>query len=195
MKNKSRENDKDFSELVFKQKEQKSETPFTKTNYSGYVPKFFIAYFIILIFFIVEVYEGGVLYSLNQEGIQSTTLFLVYNIGLLSWFLLIYQIHKYLKYISCSKYPISGGKVVVLSLVSGFNFYWFFKWPYEMAQFVNEHSNYKIKFKFIPGFIFIVGFFVGVEHGGFGLVILIGLTNYLWIKVSNIPTPIAMGQY
>jgi len=55
----------------------------------------------------------------------------------------IYNIHKILKKTTNGGYPISPDAAAFRMLIPFYNLYWFFKWPNEIANFINKNSKNK----------------------------------------------------
>ena len=73
----------------------------------------------------------------KQGGIPPLYLFLVSFIGGVYWFVCIYRYHVILAIVTGRKYPISPARAVGFHFIPFYQFYWVFKWPIEIARFVN----------------------------------------------------------
>lgn len=64
--------------------------------------------------------------------------FLPSFVGLVYWLVCVYRIHALLARVPNWKHPISPARAVGFHLIPLFNLYWVFKWPVEIARFVNQ---------------------------------------------------------
>jgi hypothetical protein len=106
-------------------------------------------------------------------------LFLVSFVGGVYWFVCIYRYHDVLAQIAGSKYPISPARAVGFHFIPFYNFYWVFKWPKEIAKFVNQRLRAPVM-KPVPVGVAILGALVlRVLDPGFGLILLFLPLSYI----------------
>jgi len=74
----------------------------------------------------------------KKGGIPPLYLFLVSFIGGVYWLVCIYRIHVVLANAPNWKHPISPARAVGFHFIPFYQFYWIFKWPREIAKFVNS---------------------------------------------------------
>jgi len=78
-------------------------------------------------------------------------------IGIIYFCFCLYRIHKILQIASDSEYPITPGKAVGFNFIPFYNIYWIFKWPNEIARFVNKRNPQKRIPMGLWGIIFLIG--------------------------------------
>ena len=87
-------------------------------------------------------------------------LFVVLGLGgFLYWIAGIRRLHQVLAAVTGGTYPISPAHATLYHFVPGYNLYWIFRWPSEVARFVNAHSPQPVMPPAFPGFL-ILGFLV-----------------------------------
>ena len=115
----------------------------------------------------------------KQGGIPPLYLFLVSFIGGVYWCVCIYRYHVILAHVLGWTHPISPARAVGFHFIPFYNFYWVFKWPMEIAKFVNGRLHAPIM-KPLPVGIAILGALVlRVLNPGFGLILLFFPLSYL----------------
>jgi hypothetical protein len=81
--------------------------------------------------------------------------------GWIYWFICVYQMHKVLAELTNSAYPITPVAAVGYHFIPLYNVYWIFKWPAEIAKFVNTHLGRKAAFTG-TGVFFFLGPFLAI---------------------------------
>lgn len=64
-------------------------------------------------------------------------LFLANFISLVYWLVCVYEFHAVLKHASAGTYPIKPRRAAWFHLIPIYGLYWVYKWPRELARFVN----------------------------------------------------------
>jgi hypothetical protein len=122
--------------------------------------------------------------TLNPElgkhgGIPPLYLFLVSFIGGVYWFVCIHRYHVILAHVPGWTHPISPARAVGFHFIPFYNFYWIFKWPKEIANFVNGKPRAPVM-KPVPVGIAILGALVlRILDPGFGLILLFFPLSYI----------------
>jgi hypothetical protein len=112
-------------------------------------------------------------------GIPPLYLFLVSFVGGVYWFVCVHRYHVILAQVPGWKHPISPARAVGFHFIPFYNFYWIFKWPKEIAKFVNARLRAPVM-KPIPVGIAVLGALVlRVLDPGFGLILLFFPMSYL----------------
>ena len=122
--------------------------------------------------------------SLNPElakagGIPPLYLFLVSFVGGVYWFVCIYRYHVILKLVPGWKHPISPARAVGFHFIPFYNLYWVFKWPIEIARFVNFRLRAKIMKPTPVGIAVLGALILRILDPGFGLVLLFFPLTYV----------------
>ncbi len=81
--------------------------------------------------------------------------------GLAYWLYCVYRLHAVLRLIPGWNHPISPGRAVGFHLIPFYNVYWIFRWPLEVANFIEWKTGSKSMWGFDAGFIILVGWFLG----------------------------------
>jgi hypothetical protein len=69
--------------------------------------------------------------------IPNMYLFLLIFVGFVYWLACVYRYHVVMQYVPGWKHPISPARAVGFHFIPIYNLYWVFKWPQEIARFVN----------------------------------------------------------
>ena len=113
--------------------------------------------------------------------------FLVALLGHAYWVFCVYRIHKVLKEATRSQYRISPFKAAALLFIPLFQYYWTYKWPKEVAKFINSRSPVVRMRENLPGLwlafgVLLVGFvpYFATLH----LVLIFAVGTYLnkWLR-------------
>lgn len=148
------------------------------------LPKLWIGYVIAVVFIVYAIAE----IVLDPASVEEISLgpFLVAVAGWLYWLFCVYRIHWVLAEATNNHYPITPGKGAAFNLIPFFNLYWFFKWPNEIAAFLNRQSKKLVLPKGGPGFIILVGFLVTRFDTFLGLVVLFSVLVWICRKVREV---------
>src|ERR1700681_3181444 len=73
----------------------------------------------------------------KEGGIPPLYLFLVSFVGGVYWLVCVYRYHVGIARVPGWKHPISPARAVGFHFIPFYNLYWVFKWPQEIAKFVN----------------------------------------------------------
>jgi hypothetical protein len=115
----------------------------------------------------------------KQGGIPPLYLFLVSFIGGVYWFVCIHRYHVILAHVPGWTHPISPARAVGFHFIPFYNLYWVFKWPAEIAKFVNARLRSPVM-KPVPVGVAILGALVlRVLDPGFGLILLFFPLSYV----------------
>jgi Domain of unknown function (DUF4328) len=115
----------------------------------------------------------------KQGGIPPLYLFLVSFIGGVYWFVCIHRYHVILAHVPGWTHPISPARAVGFHFIPFYNLYWVFKWPAEIARFVNTRLGAQVM-KPVPVGVAILGALVlRVLDPGFGLILLFFPLSYV----------------
>jgi hypothetical protein len=150
---------------------------------SAKLPNFWVGYIIAAILIIIEILV--IIFVPSSE--EQETFPIVGLIGLggwVYWLICIYEMHKVLADLTNSAYPISPTAAVGYHFIPFYNiFYWIFKWPAEIAKFVNARLGRKVTSKDTGVFLFLVPFLGRMVDGGIALVVAFSVGHYLSRKI------------
>jgi len=153
---------------------------------SAKLPKFWVGYFIAAIFIIGEILEIIV----NPASVEQE-ISLIFRVialgGWIYWLICIYKIHRVLAELTNSAYPITPAAAVGYHFIPFYNiFYWIFKWPAEIAKFVNARLERRITSKDLGVFLFLVPFVGRYIDGGIALMVTFSVGHYLSRKILRV---------
>lgn len=106
-------------------------------------------------------------------------LFLANFIGFVYWLVCVYQIHVVLARVPGWHHPISPRRAVGFHFIPVYFLYWLFKWPKEIAAFVNGRLGRKVMKSVGVGIAFLLALVMHFLDSGFGLILLFIPLSYL----------------
>lgn len=115
----------------------------------------------------------------KEAGIPPLYLFLVSFVGGVYWFVCIYRYHVILKMMPGWKHPISPARAVGFHFIPIYNLYWIFKWPKEIAKFVNERLRAPVMKPVAVGVAVVGALVLRLFDPGFGLMLLFFSMSYI----------------
>jgi len=148
------------------------------------LPNFWVGYIIAVLFLIGEIIQVIAKLILVKQRVYP----MISPIGVagwIYWFICIYQMHKVLAELTNSTYPIRPAAAVGYHFIPLYNVYWIFKWPAEIAKFVNAHLAREAAFKGAGVFLFLAPFLSTVAGAGIPLIIAFSVGHYLSRKISQ----------
>jgi Big-like domain-containing protein len=110
---------------------------------------------------------------------------LVYVAGMVYWFWSVYRIHKILAHVTDSSYAITPGKAVGFQFIPFYCIIWNFKWPGQLADFVNGRSPSAAMSKYWTGVFLLLASILGSLDNGLQLLALSGIGLYLVRKLAR----------
>lgn len=123
-------------------------------------------------------------YLVYLEVNASSSVFIwITIIGVAYWFFCVYRIHNILDIITNFQYPISPSKAILGHFIPFYNIYWVFKWPNELANFVNRIVPTRGMAKGWSGIFLLLG---GIMFSGvLGVVFIFGVLGYCNSKIRR----------
>jgi hypothetical protein len=107
-------------------------------------------------------------------------LFLPNFISLVYWLVCVYEYHKVLEYVTGGKYATKPLRAAWFHLIPIYGFYWAYRWPRELAKFVNARLNAPLMKAGRTGWLVSVAFFFFVLlDRGLGMILLFWAASYL----------------
>jgi hypothetical protein len=107
-------------------------------------------------------------------------LFLANFISLIYWLVCVYEFHVILWQATAGSYPIKPLRAAWFHLIPIYGLYWVFKWPRELARFVNERLHASLMNPDKTGLVVFAAFAVFlVLDRGFGMILLFWSASYL----------------
>ena len=109
-------------------------------------------------------------------------------LGMIYWLICVYRIHEVLIE-EDNSYPITPAKAVWYHLIPFFNLYWLFKWPFQLAKFVNERrpASKQSTLLGMSGVFLLIAVIVGRALGGvIGLAVLFTIGVYFNREIRSV---------
>jgi hypothetical protein len=99
--------------------------------------------------------------------------------GLCYWLYCVRRFHLAVVDVPGWNHPISPAQAVWLHLIPLYNFYWIFKWPAELANFVKWKTGSKAMGKYEVGIMLLIGGILGRMHASIALGFLFITAKYI----------------
>jgi hypothetical protein len=115
----------------------------------------------------------------KEGGIPPLYLFLVSFLGGVYWLVCIYGIHVAMRFAPGWKHPISPARAVGFHFIPFYNLYWIFRWPKEIALFVNQRLQTKVMKPVAVGLAILAALVLRILDPGFGLILLFLPLSYV----------------
>ena len=115
----------------------------------------------------------------KEGGIPPLYLFLVSFVGGVYWFVCVHRYHVLLAHVPDWKHPISPGRAVGFHFIPFYNLYWVFKWPKEIAKFVNLRLHGAVMKPVPVGVAVLMALVLRILDPGFGLILLFFPLSYV----------------
>jgi len=115
----------------------------------------------------------------NEGGIPPLYLFLASFVGIVYWLVCVHRYHVVMAQVPGWKHPISPARAVGFHLIPFYNLYWIFKWPQEIAKFVNGRLHQPVMKPVAVGFAVLAALILRIFDPGFGLILLFFPMSYL----------------
>ncbi|MGA2411795.1 MAG: hypothetical protein ABSG46_15595 [Candidatus Binataceae bacterium] len=146
-----------------------------KNNILPKAPRIWVGYLIAAIFLAGEIAQ-----------LPDWILLLIGFCGVAYWYFCIYRIHAALAEATRSAHPISPTKAVGYHFIPFFNLLWVFKWPRQIAEFVNSRSPRVKMPKYRAGFFILCGLVILKIDGAIGLCILFASTDRIIHRIDGV---------
>jgi hypothetical protein len=104
------------------------------------LPQLWVGYLLGVATVVAELIEGSTHTPdpvTSDFPIPNLYLFLLMFVGSVYWLVCVYRYHVVMQQVPGWKHPISPARAVGFHFIPLYNFYWVFRWPQEMARFVN----------------------------------------------------------
>jgi hypothetical protein len=152
---------------------------------SAKLPNLWVGYIIAALFLVGELIQ--VIARLVSAQQRASPIILPIGLaGWIYWFICVYQMHKVLAELTNSAYPITPVAAVGYNFIPLYNVYWIFKWPAEIAKFVNTHLGRKAAFTGTGVFLFLAPFLVTTVGAGVALIVVFSVGLYLSRKILQV---------
>src|ERR1700704_7005936 len=107
-------------------------------------------------------------------------LFLANFISLVYWMVCVYEFHVILSHATAGTYPVKPLRAAWFHLIPLYGLYWVFKWPRELARFVNSRLEAPLVRPDRTGLAVFIAFAVFlVLDRGLGMILLFWAASYL----------------
>ena len=149
------------------------------------LPQLWVGYLLGLATVVAELVEGPQQHtpepaSIMDFRIPNLYLFLLMFVGGVYWLVCVYRYHVVMHHVPGWKHPISPARAVGFHFIPIYNFYWVFKWPQEMARFVNWRFRQPVMKPQIVGLMIFAAFVLRfLLDPGLGLILLFLAASYV----------------
>jgi hypothetical protein len=118
--------------------------------------------------------------SITDFPIPNLYLFLLIFVGFIYWLVCVYRYHVIMQQVPGWKHTISPARAVGFHFIPFYNLYWVFKWPQEIARFVNWRFGQPVMKPQMVG-LMVFGAFVMrfLFDPGLGLILLFLAASYV----------------
>ena len=145
-------------------------------------PRIWVGYLLGLATFITEIVAISLHPELTKELFVTPPLylFLANFISLVYWLVCVYEFHLVLKHASRGAYPIKPLRAAWFHLIPIYGLYWVYKWPRELARFVNSRFPAPLMKPERAGLAIFLAFLVFLLlDRGFGMILLFWAASHL----------------
>jgi len=143
------------------------------------LPRLWVGYILAVVFLIAEI---AVMLKGNLE-------FLLTTVGLVSWVYWLYCVYKFhdvMERIPGYRHPIASNRAVAMHFIPFYNFYWTFKWPKEIATFVNWRIQARSMNGAVVGVLVLLAVIIMRAVDGFlGLLLLFRAGVYISRRIGR----------
>jgi hypothetical protein len=136
-----------------------------------------LGFFLAGLLYLVQIYDT----SRGFQGFMSPSYLVVWLAGVGYWFYCVAQLHRVFE-LTFGSYPINPVEAWVYHLIPVFNFYWVFRWPAVMSQFIATHSNVPIMNGYFIGAMLLASLTIAKFFAPLGMAAYFGVTMYLAAK-------------
>jgi hypothetical protein len=117
---------------------------------------------------------------INEIPIPNLYLFLLMFVGSVYWLVCVYRYHVVMQHVPGWKHPISPARAVGFHFIPIYNLYWVFKWPQEIARFVNWRFRGPVMKPQMVGLMVFAAFVLRfLFDPGLGLILLFLAASYV----------------
>jgi hypothetical protein len=145
-------------------------------------PRIWIGYLLGIATLIAEMIAISLHPELAKEPllVPPLYLFLANFISLVYWLVCVYEFHGVLMHASSGGYPIKPLRAAWFHLIPIYGLYWVYKWPRELARFVNSRLSTPLMRPERTGLAVLLAFVVFLLlDRGFGMILLFWAASHL----------------
>ena len=122
----------------------------------------------------------------QQTGTQPNPVFFIFVLAAwIYWLWCVHRYHDIMTSIPGYRHPISPGQAVARHFIPFYNFYWVFKWPSEIATFVNWRTQTTAMQGWIVGLLVLGGFVMRIVDGSIGMAVVFAGGVYISRQILN----------
>lgn len=134
--------------------------------------------------FIIE--EALMVFLELNEAIAKPLLIAIALAGWSFWLFCVSRFHAILEEVSRKTYPISNAEAVGKHFIPFYNFYWIFRWPAALSNYLNARGQVKMVSGNVLGFILLLSILVlRFLDGGIGLRGIFAVVMYISAKLNR----------
>ena len=105
--------------------------------------------------------------------------------GMIYWLFCVHRIHKILAQLSHGHYPHTPLEAALKHIIPFYNFYWIFKWPGDLSDYLNRRGRVQIISGAVIGVMLLLSLLTyRLVDGAIGMAGLFGVTMFISSKVK-----------
>lgn len=146
------------------------------------LPQLWIGYLLGMATIVAEIVAVSLHPDMAKDGLPDSPLyfFLPIFIGFIYWLVCVYKYHVVMQHVPGWKHPISPARAVGFHFIPIYNLYWVFKWPQEIAHFVNWKFQQPLMKPPMVGLMVFAAFVMRfLFDPGLGLILLFLAASYV----------------
>lgn len=144
-------------------------------------PWIWVGFLFAAAFFLIEVLF--VILDLEETAIDAILTVILIG-GWIYWLFCIHRIHKILAELTRNRYPISPGEGAAKHIIPFYNFYWVFKWPAELSDYLNRRGRVRMISGYVIGAMLLLSLLLRFVDGAIGMAFLFGVTLFVSSKLK-----------
>jgi hypothetical protein len=139
---------------------------------------FFVAAFLI---------EETLMVALHlEESVGNVVLVSIGLAGWIYWLFCVARFHTILQEVTRRYYPITGGEAALKHLIPFYGFYWMFRWPTTMSDYLNRRGRVQMISGSILGVFLLLSLLTArFVDGGIGLIGTFAVGMYISAKLNR----------
>jgi len=134
-------------------------------------------------FFVIQV-----LFLIRGWDLQAITaiLILISLSGTIYWLFCVHRIHKVLRELTHSRYPVSPNEAAFKHFIPFYNLFWIFSWPTELSTYLNRQGRVSMISGNVIGAMLLLALLITrFIDGAVGMTFEFAVTMYMAAKVKS----------
>lgn len=156
-----------------------------------YLPNFWVGYAIAIAAATLLLFAAAPSSS-TLDSVDLNALGLIcFLVGWVYWLFCVHRMHRALKEATAGAYPVTPRRSVGFQFIPFYSWVWGFKWPKQVAEFVNSRSDSHRMSRYWPGVVLLIAAFLGQTNllAPLHLLLLFGTGHYIALKLKPVLPP------